>query len=95
MLFILFFAVMSVALPIVGEVWRNGSNNVLTRSGQEANEIIVDLTADLRTQLRTAATRLEAVTARLVFASVGLLLLRLARVAFDFLARVVMTFFGN
>jgi hypothetical protein len=48
MLFVLAFVLISLALPVAGEVWRHPSDNVLTRCRAEAVAIIDKITERAR-----------------------------------------------
>ena len=41
MVFVFTFILISLALPVAGEVWRHRSDNILTRSSEEAGIILV------------------------------------------------------
>jgi hypothetical protein len=61
MVFILCFAILSFALPLTGEIWRHGSNNIVIRGKDEAAEAIASAVTTIKTQIQAKiATEIQA-----------------------------------
>jgi hypothetical protein len=57
MFFVLAFIFLTLALPVIGEVWRHRSDNIVKRSGQEAASILEKATLNAKQQTEELALR--------------------------------------
>jgi hypothetical protein len=57
MLFVLAFIFLTLALPVIGEVWRHRSDNIIRRSSQEAASILEAATLNAKQQAGDLALR--------------------------------------
>jgi hypothetical protein len=57
MLFVLAFIFLTLALPLVGEVWRHRSDNIIKRSSKEAASILETATLNAKQQAGDLALR--------------------------------------